>query len=82
MVKLHLVKEEAEAVVHTEASALVVGKCLARKLGIWKSARMVEVGQEDGSILGEDFVINPWSQIIDSSSVLGEFGMHAETLNM
>ena len=41
--KLHLAGEEVEAVVDTGASASVVGKCLARKLGIWKGARKVKV---------------------------------------
>ena len=51
MVKVHLAGEEVEAVVDTGASASVVGKRLARKLGIWKRARKVKVRQGDGSYL-------------------------------
>ena len=43
MVKVHLAGEEVEAVVDTGASASVVGKCLARKLKIWKRAKKVKV---------------------------------------
>ena len=43
IVKLHIVGKEVEAVVNTEASALVVGKRLTYKLSIWKRARKVKV---------------------------------------
>ena len=42
-VKVHLAGEEVEAVVDTGASASVVGKRLAPKLGIWKRAKKVKV---------------------------------------
>ena len=42
-IKLHLAGQEVEAVVNTGASASVVGKYLAHKLGIWKRARKVKV---------------------------------------
>ena len=70
---LHLTREEAEAVVDTRASASVVGKRLAHKLGIWKRARKVKVSQGDGSSLRGDFVVNTSFKIIDSSSGLGDF---------
>ena len=41
--KLHLAGEEVEAIVNTGASASVVGKCFARKLGIRKRFRKVNV---------------------------------------
>ena len=68
-VKLHLAGEEIEAVVDTGASASVVGKHLARKLGIWKRARKVKVRQGDGSYLGGNFVVNTSFKVMDSSSV-------------
>ena len=49
IVNLYLAGEEVEAVVDTGASASVVGKCLERKLGIWKIARKVKVRQRGGS---------------------------------
>ena len=45
MLKLHLLGDEVEAVVDTGASASVVGKRLARKLGIWERASKVKVRQ-------------------------------------
>ena len=77
-VKLHLAKEQVEAVVHTRASTSVVGKRLACKLGIWKRVRTVKVRQEDGSFLGRDFVIDTIFKVIDSSLVLYKFAVNAE----
>ena len=81
-VKLHLAGEEVEAVVDTGASASVVGKRLARKLGIWKRARKVKVRQGDGSSLGRNFVVNTMFKIMNLSSVLGKFAMDAEVLDI
>ena len=77
-VKLHLAGEEIEAVVDTGASPSVVGKRLARKLGIWKKGRKVKVRQEDGSQLGGNFVVNATFKVMDSCLVLGKFAMDAE----
>ena len=66
----------------TGATASVVGKRLARKLGIWKIARKVKVRQGDGNHLGGNFVVNTTCKVIDSSSVLGKFAMDAEVLDI
>ena len=79
---MHLTGEEVEAVVDTGASASVVGRRLARKLGMWKRARKVKVRQGDGSFLGGNFVINTSFQVMDSSSVLGKFAVDAEELDV
>ena len=82
MVKLHLADEEIEAVMDTGASASVVGKRLAHKLGIWKRAKKFKVRQEDGSYLGGNFVVNKVLKVMHSSSVLGKFGIDAEVLDI
>ena len=69
MVKLHLAGEEIEVVVGTGASALVVGKCLACKLGIRKRVSKVKVRQVDGNSLGGNFVENTTFKV-SSRSVL------------
>ena len=79
---MHLVGKEVEAVVNTEASASVVGKCLARNLGIWKRARNVKVRQGDGSSLGGNFVLNTTFKVMDSSLILDECAMDAEVLDI
>ena len=79
---MHLAREEIEAVVDTGASASVVGKRLARKLGIWKRARKVKVRQGDESHLGGNFVVNTTFKVMDSSSVLDKFMMDAEVLDI
>ena len=66
----------------TGASASVVRKRLARKLGIWKRARKVKVRQGDGSFLGGNFVVNTTFKVMDSSLVLGKFAMDAEVLDI
>ena len=81
-VNLHLAREEVEAVVDTGASATVVGKRLACKLGIWKRARKVKVRQGNGSHLGGNFVVNTMFKVMDSFSVLGKFAMDAEVLDI
>ena len=45
--KVHIVGEEVEAIVDSGASAPVVAKQLACKLGIWKRANKVKVKQGD-----------------------------------
>ena len=66
----------------TGASASVVGKRLAHKLGIWKRARKVKVRKGEGSSLGGNFVVNTRFKVIDLSSVLGKFAMDAEVLDI
>ena len=66
----------------TGASTSVVGRCLARKLGIWKRARKVKVRQGDGSLLGGNFVVNTSFKVMDSSLVLGKFAIDAEVLDV
>ena len=53
MVYLHLAGEEIEAVVDTGASASVIGKLLARKLGIGKGRRRSRLKREMEAIWEE-----------------------------
>ena len=71
-----------EAVVDSGASASVVEKHLACKLGIWKRARKVKVRQGDGSSLEGNFFVNTNFKVMDSSLVFGKFGMDAEVLDI
>ena len=71
-----------EEVIDTGASASVLGKRLARKLGIWQRSTKVKVRQGDGSYLGGYFVVNTLFQAMDSSSVLGKFGLDADDLDI
>ena len=66
----------------TGASASVVGKRLACKLGIWKRARKVKIRQEDGNSLGGNIVFNTAFKVMDFSLVLGNFAMDAEVLEI
>ena len=66
----------------TGASASVVGKYLAYKLGIWKRVRKVKVRQGDESSLGGHFVVNTSFKIIDSSWILDKFGIDAKVLDI
>ena len=66
----------------TGASASVVGKRLAHKLGIWKRARKVKVRQGDGSSLGGNFVVNTTLKVMDLSSILRKFVIDAEVLDI
>ena len=79
---MHLAREEIEAVVDTGASASVVGRRLARILGLWKRARKVKVRQGDGSFLEGNFVVNTSFKEMDSSSVLGKFAVDTEVLDI
>ena len=57
----------------------MVGKRLAKKLGVWKSARKVNVRQGDGSHLSEEnFIVNTSFKVFHlvsptSPTVLGKF---------
>ena len=66
----------------TVATALVVGKHLARKFGIWKSAMKVKVRQGDGSSLVGNFMVNTSLKVMDSCLVLGKFTVDAEVLDI
>ena len=79
---MHLVTEEVKAGVDTGASASVVVKRLARKLGIWGMARKVKVRQGDGSSLLGNFVVNTTFKVMDSFSILSNFAMSAEVLDL
>ena len=68
--------------VDTGASASVVGKRLALKLGIWKRARKVKVRPGDGSFLAGNFVVKTTFKLMDLSSVLGKFAIDAEVLDI
>src|SRR5258706_749272 len=81
-VRIQIAGEEVEAVVDTGASALIVGRRLAVKLGVWKRARKVKVKQGDGSGLIGKFVINTSFEVYDSSSALVRFAMDAEVLDI
>ena len=78
MIKLHLAEEEVETVVDTGASASVVGKCLACKLGIWKIVRKVEVRQRNGSYLEGNFVLDTLCKLMNFSLVVSKFAMDVE----
>ena len=63
---------------NTGASASVVGKPLACKLGIWKRAWKVKIRHGDGSSLVGNFVVNTTFKEMNLCSVLGKFAMGAE----
>ena len=80
--------EEVEAIVDCVASAPVVRKRLAKKLGGWKWARKVHVRQGDGCHLSEaNFIVNTSFKVFDfvtsptSPTVLGKFSLNAEVLD-
>ena len=81
-VKLHLAREEVEAVVDTVACASVVEKRLACKLGIWKKARKVKVRQGDRRCLEGNFVVDTSFKIMDFCSVVCKFGLDTEVLDI
>ena len=65
-VRIQLTGEEVEAIVDCAASAPVVGKRLAKKLGVWQRAWKVNVRQGDGSHLSEgNFIINTSFKVFD-----------------
>ena len=71
-----------KVVVDTAATASLVGKCLARKLRIWKRTRKVKVRQGDRSSLKGNFVVNTLFKVMDFFSVLGKFAIDAEVLDI
>ena len=79
---MHLAEEEIEAVVDTGASALLVGKFLPCRWGIWERARRVEVRQGYGSFLEGNFVVNTLFKVMDCSSVMCKFTIDAEGLDI
>ena len=81
-VKLYDAKEKVEAVVDTGASALVVGKHLAPKLGMWKVVQKVKVRQGDGSVLGENVVVNTLFKVKNTFLVIGKFAIDAKVLDI
>ena len=71
------------------ASALVVGKRLAKKLVVWQRARKVNVSQGAGSHLSVgNFIVHTSFKVFDlvssptSSTVLGKFSLDAEGLDI
>ena len=71
------------------ASTPVVGKRIAKKLGVWKRARKVNVRQGDGSHLsGGNFIVNTSFKVFDlvssptSPTVLRKFSLDAEVLHI
>ena len=68
------------------ASAPVVGKWLAKKLGVWNRARMVNIGQGHDSYLSErNFIVNTWFHVFDlvsSAIVLRKFSFDAEVFDI
>ena len=81
-VKVLVAGEWVEAVVDSGASAPVIGKRLACKLGVWKRARKVRVKQGDGSGLEGRYVAITSSKVIDADSQLVKFGLDAEVLDI
>jgi len=70
-------------VVDSTASAPVVGKRLAIKMGIWKRARKVNVKRGDGSVLsGGNYVVNSLFRVYSNGSLLGKFSLNAEVLDI
>ena len=65
-VRIQLAAEAVAAIVDCAASAPVVGKRLAKKLGVWTRALKVNVRQGDGSHLsGGNFIVNTWFKVFD-----------------
>ena len=66
------------------ASAAVVVKRLACRMGIWKRASKISVKQGDGSFLiGGNFIVNSSFKVFDSShALLGKFSLYAEVLDI
>jgi len=72
-----------EAIVDSAASAPVVGKRLAIKIGIWKRARKVNVKQGYGSTLSEgNYVVYSSFRVYSKGSLLGKFSLDAEVLDI
>jgi len=70
-------------VIDSAVSALVVGKRLAIKMGIWKRARKVNVKQGDRTTLsGGNYVVNSSFRVYFEGSLLGKFSLDAEVLDI
>jgi len=70
-------------VIDSIASAPVVGKRLAIKMGIWKRVRKINVKQGDGSTLSErNYVVNSSFRVYSKGSLLGKFSLDAEVLDI
>ena len=89
MVRMQLAVEAVEGIVDCVASALVVGKQLAKKLGVWKIALKVKISQRDDSYLSaENFIVNTSFEVFDvvssptSPTVVGKFSLYAEVLHI
>ena len=82
MVQIQIAGEKVEAVVDIGASALVIGRCLAVKLGVWKRARKVKMKQGDRSSLVGKYIVNTSFEVYDSTSGLVKFAMDAEVLDI
>ena len=69
--------------IDSAASAPVVGKRLAIKIGIWKRARKVNVKQGDGSTLsGGNYVVNSSFRVYSKNCLLGKFSLDTEVLDI
>jgi len=65
------------------ASAPIVEEKLAKKMGVWKRARKVNVKQRDGTNLSEEnFVVNTMIQIFQDKAFIGKFSLDAEVLDI
>lgn len=79
-VQLQHAGEEVKAVEDTEASIIVLKKCLTYKLVIWKRAWKVKVRKGDGSILEGNFVLNTCFKVRDFLLVSGKFTIDGKVL--
>jgi len=82
-VRFTIAGEEVDAKVDTGASAPVIGERIAKKLGCWKRARKVKVGQGDGSTLARGkYVVNTMFNVFSEGSLLGRFTLDTEVLDI
>ena len=86
-VSIQLAVGEVEAIVDCAASTSVVGKRLAKKLGVWKTARKVNISQGDLSHLcGENLIVYTSFKVFDfvstptSPTILRKVSLDAEVL--
>ena len=88
-VQIQLAGDEVEAIVDCAASAPLVGKRFAKKLGVWNRARKINIRPGDGSHLsGGKFIVNTSFKVFDlvssttSPTVLRKFSLDAEVLDI
>jgi len=82
-IQITIAGEEVDAVVHTGASAPVIGESFAKKLGCWKRARKVKVRQGEGSTIARGkYVGNTKFKVFSEGSLLGRFTLDAEVLEI